>query len=439
MGKSKLLPLFAVLALLAACEEDYTPAPAEPMLYVQYLPCPSDTSMIRVAYARPITSTSGSYKEPGASSVKVKVNGTAATILSEGIKRDGDIYDIPVLASIKAGDEIQVDVDCGGQTAAVSGSTTVPKAPEIAGVAIERTVSDTSGVHYVTLRLSNEVKDGEYYGLKVKSRQSVYMLKRDEDTFYRLDSLVQENYIKLGTYSIGGMEIGGDMGFGKYNSVGYARGGFASGDLYTSDFLDFEPMVLLESSLFDGDRLTVPLGALTIGIIQEFEDWFNAFDDDYDYEPGWEIIEPEEPDDNGEQEDGGMSLEELAGLLGPELTELIGEENLQRLLDLLDFIDNLPDTIVLSYSTQYKFELYRLTGECYNFCKALCLSSFDILSIFGLTPPNFTYSNVAGGMGAVAALSGCETDWFTDPNTMDASSLLENFLSQDLGEEESAD
>ena len=75
------------------------------------------------------------------------------------------------------------------------------------------------------------------------------------------------------------------------------------------------------------------------------------------------------------------------------------------------------ETLVLVDNAQYVVELYRLSEELYNYFKAQYLMEFNMLSNFGVTPPNFTYSNVLGGLGIVGGISGVRTQWLELPDT----------------------
>ena len=50
-------------------------------------------------------------------------------------------------------------------------------------------------------------------------------------------------------------------------------------------------------------------------------------------------------------------------------------------------------------------------------CKAQYLGNFDMLSNFGVSPPNFTYSNIRGGIGITGAMSSSITPWYTVEET----------------------
>ena len=53
----------------------------------------------------------------------------------------------------------------------------------------------------------------------------------------------------------------------------------------------------------------------------------------------------------------------------------------------------------------YEISVYRLSEPFYYYAKALYASNFDILSNMGMIPANFTYGNIAGGLGAIGAAS----------------------------------
>ena len=65
--------------------------------------------------------------------------------------------------------------------------------------------------------------------------------------------------------------------------------------------------------------------------------------------------------------------------------------------------------------TWYQIEVFRLSEELYNYCKAQYLMDYNILANFGVTPPNFTYSNVRNGLGVVGGISRCSSELLPDP------------------------
>ncbi len=69
----------------------------------------------------------------------------------------------------------------------------------------------------------------------------------------------------------------------------------------------------------------------------------------------------------------------------------------------------LPEII----SSRYKVQLYRISEEFYYSAKARYMKELDFLSNLGLTPPNFTYTNIDGGLGYIGAVSLAQTDWLS--------------------------
>ena len=53
------------------------------------------------------------------------------------------------------------------------------------------------------------------------------------------------------------------------------------------------------------------------------------------------------------------------------------------------------------------------------YCKAQYLINFNMLSNFGVTPPNFTYSNVYGGLGVVGGISCTVTEAVQAPDSQE--------------------
>ena len=72
--------------------------------------------------------------------------------------------------------------------------------------------------------------------------------------------------------------------------------------------------------------------------------------------------------------------------------------------------------IPIGSKTWYQLEVYHLSEELYNYCKAQYLKDFNILSNFGVTPPNFTYSNISGGIGIIGGISRFTPEKVPDPD-----------------------
>ena len=181
----------------------------------------------------------------------------------------------------------------------------------------------------------------------------------------QLDTTVSVIYTSAGqiatTADINNLDLDG------FASISFENG-FISSGLFRG-----EPMMLLSSRRFDGAEYSFYVNSL---------DSFSWSDIDFDFDEPVLPDEPEIPDEPDEPVD-------------PEEPEE-------------------PDTkILISSKQEIRLELYRLSDELYNYCKAQYLVSFNMLSNFGVTPPNFTYSNIIGGIGIVGAMSVTTSDWQT--------------------------
>ena len=67
------------------------------------------------------------------------------------------------------------------------------------------------------------------------------------------------------------------------------------------------------------------------------------------------------------------------------------------------------------HESRYQLVVYKLSAELYRYAKAYNLMKRDTLAELGLSPVNFTYTNVSGGAGYFGALSVWESEWFENP------------------------
>lgn len=63
-------------------------------------------------------------------------------------------------------------------------------------------------------------------------------------------------------------------------------------------------------------------------------------------------------------------------------------------------------------TVKYKVCLFKLSPEFYRYYKGKSDSMNNDFVMSGFAAPTFTYTNVIGGMGILAAINGLETDWF---------------------------
>lgn len=375
--------LLAFAAALSSCEIPFAlDDVSEPVIYVQYIPAGgSDAPGMRIAYADPaFGKDDGKRYSLSAGDVLISVNGKAMPLDDSQIESDGNMFTLRPGCRFAPGDKVRVEVK-GHGVKDIHAETTVPQMPEIASVVLEKVQRDSSEATRVLMTLPSAVSDRDYYGLKTAIRTTAVSMTvpkmppmpqfRPSAAFplpVQLDTTVSVIYTSAGqiatTADINNLDLDG------FASISFENG-FISSGLFRG-----EPMMLLSSRRFDGAEYSFYVNSL---------DSFSWSDIDFDFDEPVLPDEPEIPDEPDEPVDP----EE------PEEPEM-------------------PDPkILISSKQEIRLELYRLSDELYNYCKAQYLVSFNMLSNFGVTPPNFTYSNIIGGIGIVGAMSVTTSDWQT--------------------------
>ena len=381
-----ILTLFA--AALCACEIPFAlDNVSAPVLYVQYLPLSGEESTgMRISYADPaFGKDSGKRYSVSADEVSLSVNGTLVSVPRETVEHDGSQTTLYPGMRFSPGDRVRLEVRGRGLKSAW-GETTVPESPAIESVSLEKVTRDSSDATKVILKLKDAVADGEYYGLKTAIRSTTVTLTTpkmpDLPPFpmpfadfpglpVQLDTTEYTYYTTAGqiasTADIYNLDLDG------FASISFENG-FISGGLFRG-----QPMMLLSSRQFDGAQYSFYVNSF---------DSFNWSDMDFGSGgPGTPGETPEEPGDEPPAEE-------------PEEPD-----------------DGTVKTIIY-YKQEIRLEVYRLSEELYNYCKAQYLGTFNILSNFGVTPPNFTYTNIHDGIGIVGGISEACSDWFTLPDSI---------------------
>lgn len=358
--KTRILRLAALAALLLpalhACQIPFELDHAAPArIYVQCVPSDGGTVM-KILYAAPAYGNSTSIFDFHATNVGMTVNGQAVP-LREDEDEDGVIEGRFVSdVSLKEGDEVAISIS-GAEVPTVSGSTRIPARPAITRIQHQQVQQDTVTGTRVTLTLDRAPEEGDYFGVQIIQRSLLYYVKFDESG---TDTIV--NYVSPGQMltlaEVGSVDMDG------YVQVNYTDGLLGRG-------VD-APMRLLTARQFDGAKYTFYLNSMDAGLLAYFlnperlPDWLNP--------GGGEEDDTPEDEQDGEDDSG------------------------------LD-----PDKLYLGSAIEYNFIVYQLAPELFHYGKALYHSNFDFLSNLGLTPANFTYSNISGGLGVVGALSRTET------------------------------
>lgn len=381
--------LLTALGLLAcACEIPFSiDNISEPRFFVEFIPAAGEqTTTLKISYADPAygEKPSGFYSL-SSKDVSIEVNDKAIDTGNLTWEQNGNSWKAPVNGNFVPGDRITVSVK-GASVPTATGVTVVPEPPVIASIDISKSddKEESAGRRFV-VRLDRNVAAGEYYGISIKLEEEYYTAEISlMPPSFRLDTL-------RSTYSrspgqVASMSDINNMDLDAFASVSYKYGGLISEDsMYMIDDMfvyEYNPMSLLSNKQFDGNSYSFYINAdLNI----------NDLLDGMDFGGEGGYTEPEYPEYN-EGDEPGDDWED------PEEPEE-------------------PDTytIMIGTKTWYRIEIFRLSEEFYNYCKAQYLMDYNILANFGVTPPNFTYSNVRNGLGVVGGVSHCCSELIPDP------------------------
>lgn len=348
-----LIPVL-LLGCLTACEIPFSlEDTSSPRIFVHCVPADGGTSLL-VQYAAPAYGNASKVFDFHPSSVVLTVNGTPQTLIAEG-QKDGLLHST---THLQPGDEVAVEVSAEGLPSA-SGSSTVPPIPTISGWKLETIQSDTLTCTRITLTLDHIPAAGEYLGLQIRTHTDLLYL---EDGIPVMDSIDE--------YAAPGKALT-DQEIARMDLSDYIQVNFSDGLI--SGMATDEPLAILTADQFDGRDYSFYLDSPDL-------DWL------YDFAGG------ALPGEQGWDLDSG---------------------NWSWLSDGEDEADEDPqERILLGKVTTCQLILHRLSKEFYYYAKAQYQSNFDFLSNMGLTPANFTYSNIRGGIGLIGAISTTCTEPF---------------------------
>ena len=358
---------------------------SDPAIYLQYLPSSEIEARMMVAYADPAFGTPGKVRyEFSPSDVRLEINDKliALTEVSDSGALNAHKLALPEGTRFKPGDRVSVTVSGRGGVPDASASTVVPERPLIKSVDFKQVTRDSSDAWKVLIQLDKPVKAGEYYGIKAACRNE-FVTASGPDLFHlQLDTMISVSYFTPG--QVASTSDLNNLDLDAFASVVY-NDGFLSADMFAS-----QPLTLLASKQFDGDTYSFYINA--DGLIWDEFDFGFLFDgeDDQEWLDGMATA----------SDDGEGDGEQDPGYPWDGWGDGEGEDEIW---------------MVVSDKSEYRFEMYRLSDEFYNYAKAQYLANFNMLSNFGVSPPNFTYTNVLGGIGIVAGISGDSTGWLTTP------------------------
>ncbi|MBP5795509.1 MAG: DUF4249 family protein [Bacteroidales bacterium] len=97
--------------------------------------------------------------------------------------------------------------------------------------------------------------------------------------------------------------------------------------------------------------------------------------------------------------------------------DILFSEDSENTYSLLDEDTNslILRKMTIKRDSKYKVLVYRVSPEFYRFNKAQSLQSANYLAEYGLSPATFSYTNVKGGFGVLAAVSFTSTPWYPAP------------------------
>lgn len=335
--------LFALLSC-AACEIPFDlRQEGTPKIYLQAIA--GDRGIVVTARFAAAVGQDGGTPQLRNGQLQILLNGTPLTARTDPDDPFRFSADFP--APLQEGDRISVRIEADGVESA-SGSTVGLRRPDI--LRFESEAIEAGEIRATAVRITLDEAPGpdDYFGIQI--------LK--STTFFYPDAppLNHESYLTPG-YILTAAESG------KFDLEDFMQVNYSNAVLGGSG--DYRPLTLLSQKQFDG---------------AEYRFYLDSFDSDI-----LEGIGDQMPEGDTGIAGGGI----VSGEVGkPGAAGEAGE--------------GFPE----SSRTVYSIYLYRLSPETYFYAKALYQSNFDFLANMGLTPANFTWSNVRGGLGFVGTLQG---------------------------------
>lgn len=359
--------LFGLLAVLAltGCEYrfDLHQDELENLIYVQCVTGAQDTTFINTTLAVPATRKTATKASLNITDMKFTVNGTPMEIFKGTFgTADYPVDRYYVLGKLHDGDNVEFKASASNAVA-VSASTVIPDAPEVSNVSVSRF---SNGVEDDFIRfvvdLDPNKTSAKYYGVQVE-------VQRTTDRVYVDDGSPVPNGHSVNT------------------SYDYLSDPEMSEDIL-SQIDETGPITIG----FDGANISGRyLGEMYVSPAEDFDTSVYVYaypDNSWENEEIHEIYFGEETDPMKQRYDWEHWKTEWTGR-----------------------------KILLTDTTRYRLKVYSLTPEFYYYAKAqfFLYNGFDDLASLGLTPPNFTYGNVSGGMGLFGGVNVFVSDWFDNP------------------------
>ena len=364
MKKRRHIIAVTLLAVLAsACEIPFElRQEAQPKIYVQGI-ASGDSVVVTTLYAAPIT-TETRIPVPSFL-VELHVGGE----LRRAEQKEGRDAFVCHGLPLKEGDAVEVVVT--GEGLQATGRTQVPHQPRIDKLEWEKVQIDSIDAVRFRLTLDQAPGEEDFYGIRIDCTKTYFYLDGHEES---------SQYHETPGYNLTAADTGSfDLeDFMQLNYDGTTLGSTGA----------YEPLTLLTRKQFEGNAYSFYINSYDASILQGIRDNL--------------------PEGETGMAGGGIVSGEVGG--NPDGEEAGEGEGTQE----WD-----PGQIIHTIRTDYRFHILRLSPEFYYYARALFQSNFDFLSNMGLTPANFTYTNVEGGLGFVGAECRAVSDIVTITETIE--------------------
>lgn len=342
----RILPILFALLVAVSCEIPFEiRQEGEPKIYMQA--CMSEL-YVTVSYRIVTPVNHSSSLRLGGETIEATLNGNPMLVSGPYYWDDGKTSAYAILEGtdhsfFSPGDIVTVSLRSDGVDPV---SASVEYLPEIKvasfdyeDIAVEDTVATE-----VRLTLAKAPTEEDFFGVMIEAEHTITYMSGEND-IYTVN--LTPGYILTAAESV------------SFDLEDFMQVNFNGREL--GERGTYRPLTLVSKKQFDGATYKFYLNSFDTGILDG--------------------IRENMPDDNSGMAGGGI----ISGDVGSQFPGEGSEWN--------------PDKIPIGHTTAYSIYFYQLSREAFLFAKALYQSNFDFLSNMGLTPANFTWSNVEGGLG----------------------------------------
>lgn len=368
MKKRIYLAIFPLLAL-TGCEYEFDlhNEELENMIHVECVAGSKDTTFINTSLAVPANKHKGHQPPLDVSDMLFTVNGVPQEILKGTFGTpDYPVERYYVLGQLNSGDKVEFKASATNAMTA-SSTTVIPELPKVSNVAASR-FDNSSSDRYIRFSMDLDLNSStRFYGFQAEVERSTIFYYTDEDgNVEDYHETIYDNFDRTTD-----PELEEDI-LGQIDDMGPVIIGF--------DGANICGRYLGEMTLFPVEDLK-----------QKKETSFYVYgapDYSREYEETVFVYQGEETDFNKQQADWKNWANVATGR-----------------------------TVHSSQTYRYRVRVYSVSPEFYYYAKAqfFLWNGSDDLAAMGLTPPNFTYGNISGGMGLFGGVNVYMSDWFDNP------------------------